>query len=260
MRKCLDKISYGIQAVGDYEVIVTDDSKENVARLLVEENYNWVKWVEGTKKGPAANRNNGAKNAKGDWLIFIDDDCEPSPGLIQAYLNSIKENPSIKVFEGAIHADRKRLRFDEESPVNVNGGYLFSCNFAIEKNYFTRLKGFDENFPFPAMEDTELAYRIKQDNTSFLFLKHALVVHPWRRKKSIIKTNLKRFNAALYFIKKHPEEKNNFGFRYYLTAFAHSTVSTLKHALKFRLKGMDKQMVHDAMLLYFAVYMLFKNK
>ena len=66
------------------EVIVSDDSKQCIAKELIQEKYSWVKWIEGPKKGPAANRNNGAKYATGDWFIFIDDDCEPQKDLSTA--------------------------------------------------------------------------------------------------------------------------------------------------------------------------------
>jgi glycosyltransferase involved in cell wall biosynthesis len=261
LSECLERLKPEVQCVSTeaYEIIVSDDSKENLAHSLMELKYSWVRYVNGFQKGPAANRNNGAKHAKGEWLIFIDDDCLPDASFIKGYIHGIQQNPLTKVFEGAINADRERIRFDEEAPVNLQGGYLFSCNFAILKDYFNQLKGFDENFPFPAMEDTELAYRIKQDNNNFIFLKDALVVHPWRRKKDIVRMTLKRFDAALYFIKKHPEEKNKFGFRYYLIAFAHQTKGTIKYSFKFRFRGIRQKMVHDSMLIYFAFYMLLKR-
>lgn len=259
--KCLQQLAPGMQTINEslYEVIVTDDSKNNTASSFVQENYSWARWVEGAKKGPAANRNNGAAFATGEWLVFLDDDCEPSTALLHAYHRGITDNPSIKVFEGATHADRDKMRFDEEAPVNLEGGFLFSCNFAIQKNYFDQLNGFDEGFPFPAMEDTELAYRIRRNGQTFKFLKEARVVHPWRRKTGSVKMNLKRFNSALYFIEKHPEQLNSLGAKYYLTAFVHHTAGTLKYSLKFRFRGIGNKLVHDAMLLYFAAYMFFKK-
>jgi len=66
LAKCLDCISPGIQKFESekYEVIVTDDGVESTALNMIKENYPWVKWYEGPHKGPAANRNNGAKYAR----------------------------------------------------------------------------------------------------------------------------------------------------------------------------------------------------
>src|SRR6185312_3373026 len=110
LHKCLNLLLVANQTIGgDYEVIVTDDSKNNIAKNLINENYPWVKWVDGPKKGPAANRNNGTKLAIGDWVIFIDDDCLPDTNLLREYENGINRNPGALAFEGAILPDNWAL-------------------------------------------------------------------------------------------------------------------------------------------------------
>ncbi len=102
--KCLNALKPGVQTIGSdsYEIIVTDDSKGDIAAAFIQKNYAWAKWVKGPGKGPAANRNNGAKNAKGEWLVFIDDDCLPDNSLITAYEKAIYIYKDVQVFEGYI--------------------------------------------------------------------------------------------------------------------------------------------------------------
>lgn len=183
LSKCLSCLAPSNQTIDSstYEVIVTDDSEENRANPLIEENYAWAKWIEGPKRGPAANRNNGAKNATGEWLIFIDDDCLPIQDCLAAYLKATNKG-SCTVIEGKTIADRPKQRFDEEAPINEDGNKLWSCNFAIQKKTFEKVKGFDETFPYAAMEDIDFYVRILKDN-SIEFVPQALVIHPWRRIK-----------------------------------------------------------------------------
>ncbi|MFX9093340.1 glycosyltransferase, partial [Acinetobacter baumannii] len=95
-----------------------------------------------------ANRNNGAKYAKGVWLVFFDDDVEPNKNIISAYKNALEVNTFTLVLEGSTKADRKKKRLDEECPINLSGGCLWSCNFVINRVFFLSiLKGFDERFP-----------------------------------------------------------------------------------------------------------------
>lgn len=183
LSNCLDLLHQNINScIVDCEVIVSDDSKDNIAKPLIIENYNWVTWISGPKRGPAANRNNGAANAKGDWLIFLDDDCLPQKDWLSSYLTSIKLNRDILVLEGATNADRPKQRFDEEAPINLDGNKLWSCNFAIKKDFFDRLVGFDETFPFAAMEDVDFYTKVA-NQTKIRFVQEALVIHPWRRIK-----------------------------------------------------------------------------
>ena len=77
LAKCLDCLAPGTQTLPpeQYEVIVTDDGSRSTAQQMVQENYPWVLWIAGPCRGPAANRNNGAEAAQGQWLAFTDDDC-----------------------------------------------------------------------------------------------------------------------------------------------------------------------------------------
>src|SRR6476660_5056822 len=154
---CLDLLDKSVQTIdgSTYEVIVTDDSKDNGARSIVNEKYEVVQWVEGPKKGPAANRNNGAKHAKGEWLVFLDDDCLPNLEILEKYNFLITSNPNIQVLEGLIERERRMKSPLERAPGNSNtkGGFLLSCNFAIKRNLFWEIGGFDENFKYPHMED-----------------------------------------------------------------------------------------------------------
>lgn len=257
---CLDCLQPKIQQLnhGDYEVIVSDDSEKHSAKEFLSANYQWVKWIAGPQKGPAANRNNGAKNANGKWLVFIDDDCMPDKNLLKTYQNAILHYPKISVFEGCIKADREKMSFAEEAPVNETGGYLWSCNFMIDKKVFLdEFEGFDENFPYAALEDVDLEYRIDKSGLKKVFLKDALVIHPWREQKHIWSITLKRFKSTLYFLKKHPEKKQQINSRYYLTAFYNSFVkNTFKQGFKYHFRGFSSKIAYDFLQLYFYFYTL----
>ena len=85
-----------------FQVIVSDDSNDQRSKKMIEEEFRGVTWTQGKKNGPAGNRNSGAKISKGDWLIFIDDDCIPEPTFIQSYEQAIIKNSYTSVFEGRI--------------------------------------------------------------------------------------------------------------------------------------------------------------
>ncbi|MGI4022355.1 MAG: glycosyltransferase family 2 protein [Janthinobacterium lividum] len=263
LAQCLNRLDTKIQTISkeDYEIIVTDDSKQEEAKQYLKKNYKQVKWVAGPELGPAANRNNGAKYAMGEWLVFIDDDCLPDQNLLSAYQAAIQIHSNIKVFEGCIMADRERHSLAEESPVNEMGGYLWSCNFMINKNLFlNELKGFDENFPYAAMEDVEFDYRLTTNGINKFFLKEAYVIHPWRTQKNMLIITLNRFKSTLYFLKKYPEKRIEINSKYYLLAFYNSFFKdTLKNAYKYKFKGFKSKMVYDWLQLYFSFILIFKK-
>lgn len=207
LKKTLDNLSPEFQTIDSslYEIVVTDDSKNNSELELVKKAYSWVNFVTGPKRGPASNRNNGTKYAKGDWFIFIDDDCLPDKELLLSYYNEINKG-IYNAIEGYINAERLQERFDEESPINLNGGCFWSCNIAIEKNVFNILNGFDEGFPFPALEDTDFHTRLKKIAKT-TFLSSAKVIHPWRRAKPFASYK-KWIISNRYLLNKNSTNKN----------------------------------------------------
>lgn len=181
LAKCLDCLAPGVQTLPpeQYEVIVTDDGSHSTAEQLVRDSYPWAHWVEGPRRGPAANRNSGAKAARGEWFAFTDDDCLPKPEWLLAYIDAV--NPYVHVYEGKTTCESGLCSPLEHAPINSTGGWLWSCNMMVEKAIFVALDGFDENFPHPHMEDTEFRERIKQSGYNFVFIENALVDHPPRR-------------------------------------------------------------------------------
>ncbi|HEV3271314.1 MAG TPA: glycosyltransferase [Candidatus Methylacidiphilales bacterium] len=179
---CLKHLSPEIQNVSPdlFEVIVTDDAPGDETRDFLVRNYPRALHHRGPQKGPAANRNSGAKSARGEWLVFLDDDCLPQPSFLSAYIEAIGKNPDCLVFEGCTLAERPRIRLDEEAPINDRGGYLWSCNFLIQRKLFLEMGGFCELYPYACMEDVDFREQLREKNIRFLFVPGASVVHPWR--------------------------------------------------------------------------------
>jgi GT2 family glycosyltransferase len=181
LAKCLDCLAPGLQTLptDQYEVIVTDDGFQTTAEEMIRQHYPWAKWVAGPRKGPAANRNNGAKSALTKWLVFTDDDCLPSFYWLEAYAKAII--PNILVYEGKTTCELGIHSPLEHAPINLTGSYLWSCNIMIDVNLFRDLDGFDENFHYAHLEDVDLRERLNLLRYNFYFVEKAIVDHPPKR-------------------------------------------------------------------------------
>jgi GT2 family glycosyltransferase len=176
LARCLECIEAQTLPRAAFEVIVTDDGPYEWAQGMLEGDFPWVGWTHGPRRGPAANRNHGASHARGDWIVFVDDDCEPSIG----WLAAIAAQNDVDVIEGKTVCPSERDTPFQERVENLRGGNYWSCNLAVRRAVFERLGGFDEDFRDAGGEDMEFAWRIAGNKLRTRFLTAALVTHPAR--------------------------------------------------------------------------------
>jgi glycosyltransferase involved in cell wall biosynthesis len=179
LARCLESLRPGTQLAGSdsYEVIVTDDARGQTVEAMMHAQFPWAKWVQGPSRGPAANRNNGARHARGEWVCFIDDDCVASKEWIAAFLEASSDK-SIDVLEGQTTVPDQRDNPFLHGICNTEGGAYWSCNLGIRRERFLALGGFDEDFLEPASEDMEFAHRFKAHHLRGKFYPEAQVFHP----------------------------------------------------------------------------------
>jgi GT2 family glycosyltransferase len=172
LNECLRSIE------GADEIVIADDSGTPKTRELIQRDYQNIIWVQGLRRGPAANRNSGARASSGDWFVFIDDDCLPSENWLYEIRNAMT---GYDVIEGKTVCPDKTNHPLEDVVENLTGDLLWSCNLAVSRTLFERLGGFDEDFLIAGGEDLEFARRIRMSKSRIRFASNALVYHPVRR-------------------------------------------------------------------------------
>ena len=244
LRKCLQSLSLENQKdAPKYEIIVTDDSRSDRCRKVVELEFPNASWKAGKMKGPAGNRNAGAARAMGEWIIFIDDDCIAQTSYISSYYKAINQNPSIGVLEGRIFPDRERQTWAEACPANETGGLFWTSNLCVKKNIFDELGGLDEQFEV-AYEDVDFARRLRDGDIPSLFVYEAAVCHPWRsvREGGLNNWKAKDYEAADFvrFLKKHNPKESVFSFLGYARNLARILTSDFfTCACSYHFRGFD---------------------
>ncbi|MBI3568265.1 MAG: glycosyltransferase family 2 protein [Gemmatimonadetes bacterium] len=201
LRRCLDRLAPGAQTLdaARYEVVVSDDGAPGSAATALAATHPWARTVEGPRRGPAANRNAGAKAARGEWLAFTDDDTVPSPAWLASFVAALA--PGADVYEGRTTCEGGFGSPLWHAPVNETGGKLWSCNFLVRAATFERVGGFDERFRHPHMEDQDLRIRLASLGP-IRFVRDAVVDHPPRRQSSGARLGAYR-ESEVRFMYKH---------------------------------------------------------
>jgi GT2 family glycosyltransferase len=122
-----------------------------------------------SQPGAAAARNFGAQQVSTGWVLFLDSDCIPTPGLIEGYRHAL--NGAI-AYAGAVQAERNdpfSQYYDTQGilrPISIQyqdmerPAYLITANALVWREALTQIGGFDERFPSAAGEDIDLGIRL----------------------------------------------------------------------------------------------------
>jgi GT2 family glycosyltransferase len=174
--------AHGAQSVARRvrSITVSDDRPCEATAARVAEHFPSVSYVHGPARGPAANRNHGAGRGSAAWILFLDDDCYTEVDIVDAYARGSLAQPGADVLEGSIQAVGEKPNGNHHAPLNPEGGRLWSCNFAIRRDRLQALGGFDERFPYAAMEDVDFHTRARRVGATIAFIRDAAVFHPWR--------------------------------------------------------------------------------
>ena len=172
------------------EIIVVDNnSEDNTSQILKVYREKGVKILEESKRGPAATRNKGIKESKGEIIAFIDADCEASPSWLKCLIEGLRENKADAVAgissfcgkKGYVAKVLEKRGFDSlmrnfsESHKWI--GWAPTRNFAVKKEILKRLGGFCEEFTHPADEDIDLCLRMQKNGYRIRFVSEAKVFH-----------------------------------------------------------------------------------
>lgn len=192
-----------LQTEKNFEIIISEDGQSEAMKIFVE-SYSFTndyQHLTQEDKGWQKNKalNNAIRNAKSDWLIFVDGDCVLHPRFVEMHVRYADEKlilagKRVKLdaetsvylennFSEAIHRlqtvflkklvfGKGKTGFIEESifispdgflgfiPKARKANRLIGCNMSFSKKAIYAINGFDEEYKLPSVgEDTDLAWR-----------------------------------------------------------------------------------------------------
>ncbi|KAF1684776.1 glycosyl transferase [Pseudoxanthomonas broegbernensis] len=164
------------------EVIVVDDGSGDATAA-------WMAQVDGLRYhrraangGFIAACNDGAALARGDCIVFLNNDTIPQPGWLDALLDTFQAHPDtglagaqllypdgrLQEAGGVVFADGSAWSYGRfESPDDPRYAYLRQADYcsgaalAIPRALFEALGGFDARYAPAYYEDTDLAFAVR---------------------------------------------------------------------------------------------------
>jgi GT2 family glycosyltransferase len=183
----------------NFEVILVDNGSKDGSVEYVRNSFPWVKVLRLDKNyGFCKPNNEGAKIAKGTYLVFLNNDTVVDKNWLQELVKGIQGESNV------LCCASKILYYDRRNIINAAGGKItqigggfyrgygerdcgkyngftytgFGCaaGVLIDKNFFISIGGFDEDY-FASCEEHELGLRVWMYGYKVLYVPTAIMYH-----------------------------------------------------------------------------------
>jgi glycosyltransferase involved in cell wall biosynthesis len=211
---CLAALEKQTVPADRYEVIVVDDGSIDGTGARAERRR--VRVLRQTNQGPAAARNHGAREARGELLLFTDADCVPAANWIEEMTKPFA-NPKVAGVKGIYRTRQRELaaRFIqveyehkyERMRRREEIDFVDTYSAAFRRDLFLSYKGFDTSFPSASVEDQEFSFRLAENGHKMVFQPTAAVFH--RHQPTFAGYLRRKFNVAYWKVRvllKHPKK------------------------------------------------------
>jgi len=232
-RRC-DSVKRVLQALSsqtvpsdEYEVIISIDGSEDGTREVVDTfkpDYT-LRSIWSPNSGRASACNKGIREARGEIIILLDDDMEPTKNFIRAHYNAHIRGARVGVIGAApipinesssfiVHyiAEKFNSHMNKISTPGYNFQIrdFYSGNFSIRRKLFLEVGLYNEAFKTYGNEDVELASRFLKSGVKLAFNSEALALQYYEKDFSgVAIDNIDKGKTAVLLVSLHPETFND---------------------------------------------------
>ena len=194
---CLGAVAAQAGAPG-FETLVVDNGSQDGSVEAVRDAFPHVRLIAlGRNAGFAGGNNAGAREARGEWLAFLNNDTVADPSWLASLWHAAATHPGFALFTSRIVFLGDPSRVDSAGDGYLRAGGAFkhghgapaagfaesrevfaACGaaFLIRRDVFEALGGFDERF-FMVYEDVDLSYRARLRGFRVWYAADAVVRH-----------------------------------------------------------------------------------
>ncbi|MEG4489070.1 glycosyltransferase family 2 protein [Microcoleus sp. D2_18a_B4] len=225
LRRALDALHSQTYPIDLIEVIVVADSciDDTLAMLQDYKAPFKLHAIEVNCRSAAIARNTGAASATGQLLLFLDDDIEALPPLVESHVRAHRERPGSAVmgpYPPKLHGGTRLFdvevrswwedKFYQMSQPGHRFTYkdLLSGNLSLDAELFARLDGFDSAFGNCGGEDYEFGVRLLKADVPFVVAAEAVGYH-YEHETNNLDRSFRRFRqegrSDVLIGQRHPE-------------------------------------------------------
>lgn len=254
------------------EIIVVDNGSNPPLATWFTKKYPGVKLIISEfNVGAAAGRNLGLKEARGDYILFTDDDAYADKDMVRNLVSVFEENPQAGIAQPLVYdRENKQMLQGAGHDINLTTGRIWAagvkvkdtgqyvglrevpmcgCVWMVKGEVFDKIGDYDEDYFIP-YEDSDFSIRTRKAGFKLYCYSQAKTyhrghkstfVHPWIEWLGITSPE-RAYRVArnkMIFMRKHSPLPNNLVFFLILMpiyVFIHSVIISLARRFDILLK------------------------
>ena len=197
-----------------YEVTVVDDGSSDETREIVGK-YG-VRLIDQPHQGPAAARNRGVAEARGEIVLFTDADCVPAENWIAEMVKPF-DDPEVVGVKGVYLTEQSGIvprfvqceyeeRYDRMAR-RRRIDFVDTYAAGYRREVFLHERGFDVRYPNASVEDQEFSFRLAERGYKMVFNPAAVVYH--QHPETLAAYLKRKFNIGYWkvmVLQRHPQK------------------------------------------------------
>lgn len=164
------------QTFDDFELIIVDDgSTDNTNQIVNGYLDKRIHYIYQNNNGVCSARNTGAKNAAGNYLIFLDSDDSIAINGLKEFHDTIQNSQFDIVYCSVkmLHPNGMIKLIDVNNPYNIVGkngikGTDLTGSWVVKKSLFLEVGGYDEKIKFGENNELRLRFNYQKPNVGIV--------------------------------------------------------------------------------------------
>ena len=237
--KCIDSIRENLSR-RKFEMFIVDNNSKDDSVELIKRNYPEVKLIENCSNFGFSYANNQAiVRSRGKYIMLLNPDTVITQGALDVMMDFMDKNPVVGVagakllnLDGSIQYSFRRfptiqyvffgrqsifrklfpdnrisrayMMMDENHSKNIEVDWVFGTGMMLRRKALEEVGIFDEDY-FIFVEDTDLCYRMREENWKVSLVADAVIFHHFGvTRDRFWKITLLNHNRGMFkFFKKH---------------------------------------------------------
>lgn len=183
----------------DFEIIVVDNGSADGSIEYLRSNFPFIKLIRNKKNlGFAKANNQGIEVAKGEFILFLNNDTKVERNFLSILVTRLSEDPKMGACQPKVLHWEKPGKLDSIGSFLMSSGFLYHFGFEakdtkdldveiklfsgkgscllVKKKVLEKIGYFDEDF-FAYFEETDLCWRLWLAGFYLLYIPEAVIYH-----------------------------------------------------------------------------------